>query len=71
VLESPNVGLKGPSQWSVAVGVSNTGCCGQSIVVGSSVDVKKGALVSTTVMTSVVVAVFPHASVAVYVRVTL
>jgi hypothetical protein len=71
VLESASVGLKTPSQLSLAVGVPNTGASGQSSVAEASEDVKKGELVSSTVIVSLVVAVLLHASVAVQMRVTL
>jgi hypothetical protein len=53
------------------MGVPNTGANGHSIVAGPNVDVKKGELVSSTVIVSLVVAVLLHASVAVQMRVTL
>jgi len=72
VLESEAVGISTPSQLSLAVGEPNTGGLGHSMVLeAASVDVQKGALVSSTVMVSDVVAVLLHASVAVHVRVTL
>jgi hypothetical protein len=71
VLKSEAVGISTPSQLSLAVGEPNTGDWGHSKVTGPSVDVQKGALVSSTVMVSDVVAVLLHASVAVHVRVTL
>ena len=60
-----------PTQASLAVGEPKAGRFGQSTVAGPSVDVKMGAVVSTTLIVADVVAVLLHASVAVQVRVTV
>ena len=55
---------------SAAVGTLNTGVAGHSIVAGAGSAEIVGLVVSTTVIVWLAVAVFPHASVAVQVRVT-
>ena len=58
------------SHASVAVGVTNAGVAGHSIVVGGGSVEMIGAVVSTTVMVSLQLAELPQWSVAVQVRVT-
>ena len=70
VVTSANVSVVVP-QASVAVGVTNTGEAGHSIVVGPGKAEMLGGVVSTTLIVWLAVALLPQASVAVQVRVTL
>ena len=70
VVNSVKVSVTGPHK-SVAVGTVNTGAAGHSIMVGPGSAEIVGFVVSTTVIVWPAVAVFPHVSVAVQVRLTL
>ncbi len=68
---SLNVSVKALPQLSVAVAVANTGIAGQLIVDGEGSDAMTGAVISCTLIVCDFEELFPHASVAVQVRVTL
>src|SRR4029079_18497131 len=70
VVASVNV-IVGVPQASVAVGEANEGTAGHSIVEGPGMVPKTGAVLSSTVITCVAVAVLPQASLAVNVLVTV
>jgi len=55
----------------VAVGVGNTGVAGQLIIVGAGKEEIIGAVISCTVIVCEAVELFPQASLAVHVLVTL
>ena len=71
VVTSFDVSVKALSQASVAVATANTGSTGQLIVVGKGSELMTGAVISCTLIVCDLVAIFPHSSVAVQVRVTL
>ena len=55
----------------MAVGVGNTGVAGQLIIVGAGKEEITGAVISCTVIVCEAVELFPQASLAVHVLVTL
>jgi hypothetical protein len=71
VVTSDEVRVKALPQASVAVATANTGVAGQSMVVGAGNAAITGAVTSCTFIVCDAVEEFPHASVAVQVRVTL
>jgi hypothetical protein len=71
VLTSDEVRVKALPQASVAVATANTGVAGQSMVEGAGKAAITGAVTSCTFIVCDAVEEFPHASVAVQVRVTL
>ena len=70
VVASSNVKVISLPQESVAVAWANSGVAGQSMVDSAGNSAITGAVVSSTLMVCVAVAVFPQASVAVQVLVT-
>ena len=71
VVTSAEVKVNALPQSSVAVAIANTGVAGQLIVVGAGSAPITGAVISCTLTVCEAVEIFPHASVAVQVRVTL
>jgi len=71
VVTSADVSVKALPHASVAVAIANTGVAGQLIVVGEGSAAIAGAVISCTNIVCDAVEEFPHASVAVQVRVTL
>jgi hypothetical protein len=71
VVTSAKVKVKALPHASVAVATANTGVAGQFIVVGAGKVAITGAVISCTLIVCDAVDAFPHASVAVHVRVTL
>jgi hypothetical protein len=71
VVTSLNVIVNKLPHSSTAAATANTGVAGQLIVVGPGNALKIGAVRSCTLMVSELVEVFPQASVAVQVRVTM
>jgi hypothetical protein len=67
---SANVSTGDESHASLAVAVANAGAAGHSIVLGAGSDAITGAVLSSTEIVCDDVDEFPHASVAVQVRVT-
>ena len=71
VVTSTEVNVNALPHASVAVATANTGVAGQLIVVGAGNAPITGAVTSCTLIVCKAVDVFPHASVAVHVLVTL
>ena len=71
VVSSLKLSVNALPQASAAVAIANTGTAGQLIVVGPGSEAMTGAVISCTLNVCDAVEEFPHASVAVHVRVTL